>query len=83
MPWPPDHLADVDLLMARAARRVIVTVEQEVDADEVVASARDTVLYPFEVDAVVVAERGATPTALPPLYELDAATLAEEQRESS
>ena len=31
MPWPPDHLADVDLLMARAARRVIVTVEQLVE----------------------------------------------------
>ena len=81
MSWPPDHLADVDLLIARAARRVIVTVEQVVGADEVVANARDTVLYPFEIDAVVVTERGAIPTALPPLYEFDKAALAEEQRE--
>lgn len=71
MPWPPDHLADVDLLLARAAHRVIVTVERLVDRDEVKASARDTVLFPFEVDAVVLAEKGAAPTALPPLYELD------------
>jgi glutaconate CoA-transferase subunit A len=83
MSWPPDHLADVDLLMARAARRVIVTVEQVVEPDEVIANARDTVLYPFEVDAVVLAERGATPTALPPFYEFDAAALAEEQHERS
>lgn len=73
--WPPDHLADVDLLMARAARRVIVTVERLADPDEVVASARDTVLYPFEIDAVVVAEHGAMPTALPPFYGVDAAAL--------
>lgn len=83
MSWPPDHLADVDLLMARAARRVIVTVEQLVGHDEVIASARDTVLYPFEVDAVVVTERGAIPTALPPFYGFDAAAVAEEQREHS
>lgn len=74
--WPPDHLADVDLLLARAARRVIVTVERIVDGDEVVATARDTVLYPFEIDAVVVAEHGATPTALPPFYGVDAGALA-------
>jgi glutaconate CoA-transferase subunit A len=77
MSWPPDHLADVDLLMARAARRVIVTVERLVEPDEVIATARDTVLYPFEVDAVVVAENGAAPTALPPFYELDAVRLSE------
>lgn len=76
MSWPPDHLTDVDLLMARAARRVIVTVEHLVDADEVRATARDTVLYPFEIDAVVVAEHGATPTALPPFYGVDAEALA-------
>ncbi len=66
--WPPDHLADVDLLLARAARRVIVTVEALVDREEIVASARNTVLYPFEVDAVVLAPGGAAPTAMPPAY---------------
>jgi glutaconate CoA-transferase, subunit A len=75
-PWPPDHLADVDLLLARAARRVIVTVERLVESDEVVANARDTVLYPFEVDAVVLAPGGAAPTAFPPLYGVDPRTLS-------
>jgi len=75
-PWPPDHLADVDLLLARAARRVIVTVERLVESEDVDASARDTVLYPFEVDAVVVAKNGAAPTAFPPLYGLDPPELA-------
>lgn len=76
MSWPPDHLADVDLLMARAAHRVIVTVEHLVDPDEVCATARDTVLYPFEINAIVIAEHGATPTALPPFYGVDAEALA-------
>ena len=31
-PWPPDHLADVDLLVARAARTVVVSVEEIVAA---------------------------------------------------
>jgi glutaconate CoA-transferase subunit A len=70
-PWPPDHLADVDLLLARSARTVIVTVEELVDAEQIVSSARDTVLYPFEINAVVVAPAGAAPTAYPPLYPAD------------
>lgn len=74
-PWPPDHLADVDLLLARSARTVIVTVEELVSADEVVSTARDTVLYPFEVDAVAVVPRGAWPTAYPPLYPADSAEI--------
>ncbi len=76
-PWPPDHLADVDLLLARAARHVIVTVERLVESEDVDASARDTVLYPFEVDAVAVAKNGAAPTAFPPLYGLDYPDLTE------
>ena len=70
-PWPPDHLADVDLLLARSARIVIVTVEELVDVEQVVSSARDTVLYPFEVDAVALVSAGAAPTAYPPLYPAD------------
>ena len=76
-PWPPDHLADVDLLMARSAATVIVTVEATVSIEEVVSTARDTVLYPFEVDAVAVVPGGAAPTAYPPLYSADAAAIAE------
>jgi glutaconate CoA-transferase subunit A len=70
-PWPPDHLADVDLLLARSARTVIVTVEELVDVEQIVSSARDTVLYPFEINAVVLAPAGAAPTAYPPLYPAD------------
>ena len=32
LPWPPDHLADVDLLVARAARTTVVSVEEVVAA---------------------------------------------------
>lgn len=74
-PWPPDHLADVDLLIARSARTVIVTVEELVSSDEVVSTARDTVLYPFEVDVIAVVPRGASPTAYPPLYSVDSAEI--------
>jgi glutaconate CoA-transferase, subunit A len=70
-PWPPDHLADVDLLLARSARTVIVTVEELVAAEQIVSCARDTVLFPFEVDAVAVVPGGASPTAYPPLYPAD------------
>jgi glutaconate CoA-transferase, subunit A len=81
MPWPPDHLADVDLLMARASRRVIVTVEVLADREEIVASARDTVLYPFEVGSVVLAPGGARPTAMPPVYPIATGALSTPVRE--
>lgn len=71
-PWPPDHLADVDLLLARCAETVIVTVEELVDREQIVSCARDTVLYPFEVDAVALIPAGAAPTAYPPLYSANA-----------
>ncbi|HEX5193233.1 MAG TPA: CoA-transferase [Solirubrobacteraceae bacterium] len=71
-PWPPDHLADVDPLLARCAETVIVTVEELVATEQIVSCARDTVLYPFEVDAVAVVPAGAAPTAYPPLYPADA-----------
>jgi glutaconate CoA-transferase, subunit A len=68
MPWPPDHLADVDVLLARAARHTIVTVERIVSEEAVARSAERTVLFGFEVDAVVAAPRGAWPTAAPSDY---------------
>jgi glutaconate CoA-transferase subunit A len=70
-PWPPDHLWDVDLLLARAAAHVIVTVERIVDEREVRATAERTVLLPFEVDAVVELPGGARPTGAPPEYSGD------------
>jgi glutaconate CoA-transferase subunit A len=68
MPWPPDHLADVDVLLARAARHTIVTVERIVSEEAVARSSERTVLFGFEVDAVVAAPRGAWPTAAPSDY---------------
>lgn len=71
LPWPPDHLADVDVLMARAARTAVVSVEELVDAGTVAASPERTKLFGFEVDLLVEAPGGARPGSLPPLYEDD------------
>lgn len=70
-PWPPDHLWDVDVIAARAARRTIVSVEEIVSADEAAANSQWTRLLPVDVDAVVLASGGARPTATRPCYEAD------------
>jgi glutaconate CoA-transferase subunit A len=75
-PWPPDHLWDVDVLMARAADNVIVTTDNLVSEAEVAASSEATVLFGFEVDAVVETERGAFPTGSPPDYGPDLGRVA-------
>lgn len=75
MAWPPEHLWDVDVLAARAARRVVVTVDEVVPAQEVAATAHLTRLFAFEVDAVVHAPGGAWPTASPPAYDEDHAAI--------
>jgi glutaconate CoA-transferase subunit A len=69
--WPPDHLWDVDVIAARAARLTVVTVEEIVTADAAAAHAEWTRLLPVDVDAVVVAPGGAWPTATRPCYEAD------------
>src|SRR5581483_7955046 len=61
LPWPPDHLADVDVLYARAARTVVVSVEEIVAAEVVAASPERTKLFGFEVDLLVEAPGGARP----------------------
>jgi glutaconate CoA-transferase subunit A len=71
MPWPPEHLADVDVVMARAAKRVVVTVERIVSRQEVTRTNERTVLFGFEVDAVVEVGRGAWPTGSAPDYGAD------------
>lgn len=76
MAWPPEHLWDVDVLAARAARTVVVTVEEVVDTDVVAADPQLTRLFGFEVDAIVHAPRGAWPTASPPGYGEDERALA-------
>lgn len=75
-PWPPDHLADVDLLVARAAKTVVVSVEKIVAADVVAAEPERTKLFGFEVDLLVEAPGGARPGALPPLYHEDGEWIA-------
>lgn len=74
--WPPDHLWDVDVTAARAARRTVVTVEEIVSADEAAAHAEWTRLLPIDVDAVVLAPGGAWPTATRPCYEADHAAVS-------
>jgi glutaconate CoA-transferase subunit A len=77
MPWPPEHLADVDVLIARAARRVVITVEQIVSSEEIARTADRTVLFGFEVDTVVEVPGGAWPTASAPDYAADAEAMRE------
>jgi glutaconate CoA-transferase subunit A len=69
--WPPEHLWDVDVLAARAAGTVIVTVEEIVGADEIAAHSELTRLFGFEVDLLVHAPGGSWPTACPPVSETD------------
>jgi glutaconate CoA-transferase subunit A len=72
LPWPPDHLADVDVLVARASRVTVVSVEEIVAAEVVAAEPERTKLFGFEVDLLVEAPGGARPGSLPPLYHDDA-----------
>lgn len=65
--WPPEHLWDVDVLAARAARFVIVTVDELVTAADVAARSELTRLFGFEVDLIVHAPGGAWPSACPPV----------------
>ena len=77
LPWPPDHLADVDVLVARAARTTVVSVEEIVPAEVVAADPERTKLFGFEVDLLVESPGGARPGAMSPLYEEDADWIAE------
>jgi len=60
-----------DLVIAKAAGRLIVTVEEVVAEAEIRAAPERTVLPAFAVDAVVEAPRGAWPTTCRPRYEAD------------
>ena len=77
LPWPPDHLADVDLLVARSSRVTVVSVEEIVAAELVAAEPERTKLFGFEVDLLVEAPGGGRPGSLPPLYHDDAGWIRE------
>lgn len=66
-----------DLLMARAAKRVILTTESVVDSGALAAQPELTQVPGFAVAAVVHAPRGAWPGSCHGLYEVDAAAVAE------
>ena len=66
-----------DALMARAARRVIITAERIVERAEMAADPGRTTIPGFLVDAVVEAPRGAWPTSCAGLYEYDEAVIRE------
>jgi glutaconate CoA-transferase, subunit A len=72
VPWPPDHLWDVDVVLARAARATIVCAEEVVPRETVERESRLTRLFSFEVDLVVPAPGGSWPTAFAPLHGEDA-----------
>lgn len=76
MPFPPDHLWDVDVELAKAARRTVVSVEEIVDAADVRRTAHLTRLTRIEVDALVLAPGGARPTACRPAYAEDPRAIA-------
>lgn len=63
-----------DLMMARAARRVIVTVEEIVDGELTRRDAGDDTFLPaIDVDVVALAPLGAHPCGFGTLYEHDGA----------
>ena len=76
LPWPPDPLWDVDVVAARAARTVVVTVEEVVGEAVVAGESHLTRLFGFEVDLVVEAPGGSWPTACRPLHDVDDEALA-------
>jgi glutaconate CoA-transferase subunit A len=65
-----------DVLMAQAARRVILTAERIVDGESFVATPETVAIPGFLVDAVVAAPRGAWPFSCTPHYGFDAAFLS-------
>jgi glutaconate CoA-transferase, subunit A len=72
-PSTHDFLYDADAALARAADRVIVTVERVVETAAI--RGRDALLFSFEVDAIIEAPGGAWPTAVPGLYGSDVAAV--------
>lgn len=68
--WDGTSAADVE--MAKAAKRVVITCEEVVDRDTIVANAHMTKVPGYYVDAVIEAPFGAHPCTHVPAYGLDA-----------
>jgi glutaconate CoA-transferase, subunit A len=66
-----------DVLMAKAAKRVIITAERVVDGDEFVDSPDSVTIPAFMVDLVVEAPHGAWPCSCAGHYDLDLDYLTE------
>lgn len=67
-----DGTSGPDVEMAKAAKTVIVTCEEVVSRDEIVATAHMTKVPGYYVDAVIEAPFGAHPTSHVPAYVFDA-----------
>jgi glutaconate CoA-transferase, subunit A len=65
-----------DVLMAQAARRVVLTAERIIDGAAFTEAPESVAIPSFLVDAVVAAPGGAWPFSCTPYYEYDAVYLA-------
>jgi glutaconate CoA-transferase, subunit A len=72
-PAKRDFLVDSDYLLMRAAKKKIITAEEIVPPEEIREKPEDTIIFHYEVDAVVHAPKGAYPTSFVPLYPADLA----------
>jgi glutaconate CoA-transferase subunit A len=66
-PSQKDFLWDADAILARASKKVIVSVEKIVDTADI----SETMLFAHEVSSVVLAPNGASPSGLPGLYQVN------------
>lgn len=66
-----------DQMIARAAKKVIVSVDRIVDTEDIVSRPRETSVPCNYVDAVVALAHGAHPTGSFPLYSIDETHIAQ------
>ncbi|WP_316980324.1 CoA transferase subunit A [Shumkonia mesophila] len=74
---------ETDMLICKAANKVIVTVEEFVDEEEIIRTNQQTVLTKLFVDAVVLAPYGAHPNSCDLRYVFDIAHAREYQAKSA
>lgn len=74
---PTESTIDYEVALARAGKRLIVTVEKVVSPEEIRKNYDKTILFNYEVDAVIETSHGAHPMSIYPLYDPDVAHLME------